>query len=330
MRAVVLVGGFGTRLRPLTYARPKQMLPIGHRTMLEVVVSRLGTYGVTEAVLSLGYKPDTFQEAFPGDEIDGVRLRYAVEPTPLDTAGAICFAARHAGIDETFVVVNGDVIGDLPIDRLLALHRDQGAEGTVHLIEVEDPSPFGVVVTDAAGRVERFVEKPPRETAPSRSINAGTYVLEPSVLDRIHPGVPDAKISIERVTFPAMAADGTLYGALVPGYWLDAGKLSSYLQANLDAVTGVGPVGPEPAVAASADVASTATIEGSLVGADAVVGHEATVRGSLLLPGARVEDGALVEHSIVGYGATVRSGAEVIGAAVHDGATVDGKLRALN
>jgi mannose-1-phosphate guanylyltransferase len=330
MRAVVLVGGFGTRLQPLTYGRPKQMLPIGHRTMLEVVVSRLATHGVTEAVLSLGYKPDAFQEAFPGDAIDGVRLRYAVEPAPLDTAGAICFAARDAEIDDTFVVVNGDVIGDLPIDALLTMHRDRGAEATIHLIDVEDPSPFGVVVTDERGRVERFVEKPPRETAPSRSINAGTYVLEPSVIDRIHPGVPDAKISIERVTFPAMAADGTLYGALVPGYWLDAGKLTPYLQANLDAIAGVGPVGPVPAVAASAVVVATAMIEDSLVGADARVGHEATVRGSVLLPGAQVGDGALVERSIVGHGARIGSGAEVIGVAIHDGATVDGKLRALN
>jgi mannose-1-phosphate guanylyltransferase len=329
MRAIVLVGGFGTRLRPLTYDRPKQMLPLAHRTMLEVVISRLGREGVTEAILSLGYQPDAFMRAFPSGEIDGVRLTYAVEPEPLDTGGAIGFAGRHAGIDDTFLVMNGDVLGDLSIGDLVAFHRSSGAEGTVHLIDVDDPSAFGVAVVDADGRVERFVEKPPRGTAPSHSINAGTYVLEPSVLDRISAGVPDRKVSIERQTFPQMVADRTLAAVSIPGYWMDLGKPVPYLRANLDAAAGIGPAawGDPPAVHDTARMVGEA--EHSLIGAGATVAAGAVVRGSLLLPGAFVDAGALVTDSIIGEGAAVGPGAEVIGTVIGDGARVDGRLRAV-
>ena len=182
MRAVVLVGGFGTRLRPLTLTTPKQMLPLGHRPMIEWVVGHLGKHGVDEAVLSLGYLPDAFIDAFPHEMCDGVRLRYAVEPEPLDTAGAIKFAARVGGIDDTFIVVNGDVLTDLDLDALVQFHRDSGAEATIHLTPVEDPSMFGVVPTDDQGRVIESIEKPPRDAAPTNRINVGTYVLEPSAL----------------------------------------------------------------------------------------------------------------------------------------------------
>jgi mannose-1-phosphate guanylyltransferase len=318
MRAVVLVGGFGTRLRPLTYSRPKQMLPVGHRTMLEVVVAALGRQGVDEAVLSLGYQPDAFVSAFPSGRIGPVRLTYAVEPEPLDTAGAIRFAARAAGIDETFVVVNGDVLSDVDVAGLVAFHRDRGVDATIHLTRVEDPSAFGVVVTDAAGRVERFVEKPPRGEAPSNEINAGVYVLEPSVLDRIEPDVP---VSIERVTFPALAADGRLFALASDGYWLDAGKPGAYLAANLDAVAGRGPAAPADPLGPGA-VADGATVEGSVIGADALVAPGATVRGSLLLPGAVVEADAVVERSILGALARVGAGAHVQGLVVADGVTI--------
>ena len=204
MRAVVLVGGFGTRLRPLTLTTPKQMLPVGHRPMIERVVGHLADHGVDEAVLSLGYRPDAFIEAYPDDLCRGA-LTYAVEPEPLDTAGAIRFAALDAGIDDTFVVVNGDVLTDLDIDALVRFHRASGAEGTIHLTPVEDPSVFGVVPTDDDGRVVAFIEKPPRDEAPTNRINGGTYVLEPSVLDRI---AGDRRVSIEREVFPADGGRG--------------------------------------------------------------------------------------------------------------------------
>jgi mannose-1-phosphate guanylyltransferase len=201
MRAVVLVGGFGTRLRPLTYSVPKPMLPVGHVPIIERLVGNLVRGGVTDVTLALGFKPEPFVEAFPSGMCAGARLHYAVEPEPLDTAGAIRFAADSAGIDDTFIVANGDVLTDLDVSRLVAFHRDRRAEATLHLIAVDDPSAFGVVALDGEGRVERFVEKPAPGTEPSNLVNAGTYVLEPSVLARIPVG---EKVSIERSTFPAV------------------------------------------------------------------------------------------------------------------------------
>lgn len=166
MRAVVLVGGEGTRLRPLTLTAPKQMLPIVEEPMIERVVGHLADHGMGDAVLSLGYRPDAFIDAYPDGTIAGVRLTYAVEPSPLDTAGAIRFAAAHAGIDETFVVVNGDVLTDSDLSGLVAFHRERGAEATISLTPVEDPSAFGVVPTDDQGRVEAFIEKPPATRRP--------------------------------------------------------------------------------------------------------------------------------------------------------------------
>ena len=159
MRAVVLVGGFGTRLRPLTYTTPKPMLPIGHRPMIARLIDRLARGGVTDVVLALGFKPEPFVDAFPDGRCGDVRITYAVEPEPLDTAGAIRFAADAAGIDDTFIVANGDVLTDLDVGALVDAHRRLGAEATIHLIAVDDPSSFGVVdigeMTGGAGLVRR-------------------------------------------------------------------------------------------------------------------------------------------------------------------------------
>jgi mannose-1-phosphate guanylyltransferase len=304
VRAVVLVGGFGTRLRPLTLTTPKNLLPVVHVPMVERVVAHLSAHGVTEAVLSLGYKPDTFRDAYPDSTCAGVALRYAVEDEPLDTAGAIRFAAGEAGIDERFVVVNGDVLTDLDVSRLVRFHDASGAEGTIALHTVEDPSRYGVVVTDVAGRVEAFVEKPPRDEAPSLQINAGTYVFESSVLSRIPAG---RRVSVERETFPEMVASGSLYALEGNAYWLDAGTPETYLQANLDlvAVDGV-EVHPD------ATVSESAHIERSVVGPDVTVGDEATLTEAVVLAGATIEAGARIHRSIVGPGAVVRSGAELL------------------
>jgi mannose-1-phosphate guanylyltransferase len=304
VKAVVLVGGFGTRLRPLTLTTPKNLLPVGHVPMVERVIGHLGEHGVTEAVLSLGYKPDTFLDAYPDGTCAGVALRYAVEDEPLDTAGAIRFAAGEAGIDERFVVVNGDVLTDLDVTRLIRFHDASGAEATIALHTVEDPSRYGVVVTDVAGQVEAFIEKPPADEAPSTAINAGTYVLEPSVLGRIDVG---RKVSVERETFPALVADGTLYALDGNAYWLDAGTPETYLQANLDLLPpDTSSVHPE------AHVADSAHVERSVVGAGATIGEDATLTEAVVLAGATIEGGARVHRSIVGSGATVRAGAELL------------------
>ena len=235
MKAVVLVGGEGTRLRPLTLSAPKQMLPIVGVPMIERVLAHLVSHGVDAAILSMGYLPNAFLEAYPEGVAAGIRLTYAVEPEPLDTAGAVRFAATFGRVDDTFVVVNGDVLTDLDLSGLLAFHRERRAEGTIALHPVPDPSAFGVVPTDSDGRVTAFVEKPPRDEAPTNQINAGTYVLEPSVLERIPTG---GRVSIERETFPAMVRDGTLFARSDDGYWLDTGTPADYLQAHHDLVSG--------------------------------------------------------------------------------------------
>jgi mannose-1-phosphate guanylyltransferase len=299
MRAIVLVGGEGTRLRPLTLTTPKQMLPVVGVPMLERVLGHLARHGVNEAVLSLGYLPDAFLEAYPDGRAAGVLLEYAVEPEPLDTAGAVRFAAESAGIDDTFVVLNGDVLTDLDLTALVAFHRRTGADGTIALHPVADPSAFGVVPTDGKGRVTAFVEKPQRDEAPTNQINAGTYVLEPTVLKRIATG---GRVSIERETFPAMVREGVLFALSDEAYWLDTGTPSAYLDANFDYVNGRR--GPE--------VAPGLEDRGSGLLARGESELEGEVLGrSAVFEGCRVAAGARVERCILGPGSVVEPGAVV-------------------
>lgn len=325
MYAVVLVGGFGTRLRPLTYDVPKPMLPVVHRPMIVRLVERLAPAGVTDVVLALGFKPEPFAAAFPnGVHVlpDGgvVRVHYAVEPEPLDTAGAIAFAARAAGIDSTFVVANGDVITDLPLADLVAAHHKGGRAATIHLTPVPDPSAFGVVEYDADGTVRRFVEKPAPGETDSNLINAGTYVFEPEVLDLIAAG---EKISVERDTFPRLVADGRLGAYATDDYWIDAGRPELFLAANLDLIDGRRTT-TEPGLAEGADIHPESCVEGSVVGAGVIVEALADVRRSVLLPGARIGRGAVVADSIVaglvGSGASLANCVVGAGYAVADGA----------
>ena len=341
----MLVGGEGTRLRPLTRTTPKQMLPVVEQPMIERVLAQLGRHGIEEAVLSLGYRPDAFTRAYPEGRASGVSLAYALESEPLDTAGAIRFAARHAGIDSTFLVVNGDVLTDLDIGALLSFHRRTGAAATVTLTPVEDPSRFGVVDADHSGRVRSFVEKPEPGKAPSNLANAGTYVLEPGVLDLI-PGT--GRSSVERDTFPRLASLGSLYSFPSDCYWLDAGTPESYLRAHLDLMSGARGLPPAPGaievapgvwsagevridgevsagsfLGAGAVVEAGAKVARSAIGAGARVAGGGSVEASVLLAGSRVEPGALVKGSVLGYGSAVEQDAVVeCTSIVGDGATV--------
>ncbi|WP_420436753.1 sugar phosphate nucleotidyltransferase [Candidatus Poriferisocius sp.] len=289
MDAVVLVGGFGTRLRPLTLTRPKQMLPVVDRPMIEHVVGRLGQQGVTRAVLSLGYRPDAFETAYPQRRCAEVELFYAVEPEPLDTAGAIAFAARMAEVQDTFIAVNGDVISDFPLVDLLDAHRGNSAAATIALTPVEDPSRYGVVVCDPDGRVRAFVEKPPAEEAPSRWINAGMYVLDPSVVELIPEGRP---ASIERETFPALVRKGSLYAVARDGFWIDAGTPAAYLEVQM-ALAGGTHIHP------TAEIAGSAQITNSVIMDHAAVAAGARVADSVLLPYSTVQANVEIRRAIV-------------------------------
>jgi mannose-1-phosphate guanylyltransferase len=320
MKAVVLVGGFGTRLRPLTLTTPKPLLPVGHKPILEHVLTNLARAGIDEAVLSLGFNPDAFRVAYPDDLCAGVRLVYAVEPEPLDTAGAIRFAALADGLAETFVVVNGDVITDLDVAELTAFHERHGGEATIHLTPVDDPSAFGVVPTGTDGRVLAFIEKPRRDEAPTNLINAGTYVLEPSVLDRIPS---DRRVSIERETFPAMAGERCLYAMPTDDYWVDTGRPDLYVKANVDLLLGRRRLDRCDAFAADAHVSGSSSVTHSIVGSGSHVGVDARVDGSVLMAGVRVGEGAVVRSSAIGRGTKIGAGAVLIDTVVGDGVTIE-------
>src|SRR5436305_443968 len=290
MKAIVLAGGEGTRLRPLTWTTPKPLLPIVNRPFLEHQLSWLAGHGVTEVVLALGCQP----AAFAGRSVAHLRFQGAAEPEPLGTAGAIRFAAEVGGVTSRFLVCNGDVLTDLDVSALLRFHEEREAEATIALTQVDDPSAFGVVPTDDEGRVLRFVEKPPPGEAPTNWINAGTYVLEPSVLDDIPTG---RAVSIERETFPGLLArGGRLFALPSPAYWLDIGTPAKYLEANTDRLArsgGTSLIGPGAAVAPGA------AIDGSVLGAGAVVEAGAKVLRSVLFEGAHVGAGAEVTDSEV-------------------------------
>jgi mannose-1-phosphate guanylyltransferase len=317
VRAVVLLGGAGTRLRPLTRTTPKQVLPIVEVPMIERVLAHLASHGVDEAVLSLGYLHDAFVLLFPDARLGGVSLTWAVEPEPLDTAGAVAFAAAEAGIDSTFLVVNGDVLTDLDVSAMVEFHHRRAAEATISLAVVPDPSAFGLVEVDAAdGRVLQFVEKPTFRVAGPGQVSAGTYVLEPSVLHRIPPG---RRVSIEREVFPALVEKQSLYGFASPDYWTDTGTPAQYLQAHLDLLSGLRPGPPAPGAVPKGDAVWTlgdAVVDGevrgpALVGSAAFVGRDAVVEASVIGSGARVHGGARVHESVLLPGSVVRAGAVV-------------------
>jgi mannose-1-phosphate guanylyltransferase len=316
----------GTRLRPLTFTTPKQMLPVAGRPMIERVVEQLAEHGVDEAVLSLGYRPDAFIAAYPDGRCAGVTFAYAVEPEPLDTAGAIAFAAREAGVDDTFVAVNGDVVSGIDVSRLVAVHRARGALATIALTPVDDPSRYGVVCTDGDDRVTAFIEKPPASEAPTNLINAGTYVLQPEVLDRVRAG---RRVSIERETFPTLVGEGALYAIASDAEWIDAGTPATYLELCLRCAEREG-----SGIAGTAKLGSGARVVDSVVEAGATVEADAVVERSVVLSDARVGAGARVRTSIVGAGAMIGTGARVEelsvlgdGAVVSDGETLLGARR---
>ncbi len=306
MQAVILVGGFGTRLRPLTSTVPKQLLPVAGPTMLERVVRRLASAGIDRVVLSLGYRPEQFTAAFPDDRCGGVELSYAVEPEPLDTAGAIAFAADRAGIDERFLALNGDVLTDLDLAVLCEMHTSSGAAATIALTPVDDPSRYGVVPLHPDGRVRAFIEKPAPGEAPSNWINAGSYVIEPAVLDLVERG---RRVSIEREVFPALVETGELYALQSEAYWIDAGTPEAYLQANLDYLDS-----RRGEVVEGVDPAATvcgAEVHRSVVGPGCTVARGALVQDSVLIADVRVAAGAVVKRSIIGAGASLGERATV-------------------
>ena len=324
MDAVLLVGGQGTRLRPLTATTPKPMLPTAGVPFLTHLLVRARDAGVDHAILSTSYRAQVFRGHFGNGEDLGLRITYVHETVPLGTGGGIRNVAAHLR-DDDFLVFNGDVLSGLDIAAIVAGHRARRADVTLHLTEVEDARAFGCVPTDDEGRVTAFLEKMPEPV--TNRINAGCYVFSPAALSRIPEGRP---VSVERETFPALLESGArVYGHVDTSYWLDLGTPSAFVRGSCDLVLGTvassavpGPPGEALALNGAAVADDAAVTGGTTVGRRARVGAGAVVAGSVLFDDADVAAGARVTRSVVGRGAYVGEGTVLDGAVIGDGARV--------
>lgn len=313
MDAIVLVGGQGTRLRPLTAARHKSLVPVCNRPAIEYLFNWLRDSGVTRIVLALGLSNEDLAEAYPAGVRDGVEFVTIFEKQRLESGGAIRFAVEQTGIEDTFLVLNGDVY--LAFDLREAINRHQQAEAlvTLALTPVDDPSQFGVAITDEANWIRGFHEKPPRGQAPSNLVNAGAWIFEPEAVEMIPPGA----VRVEETLFPSLAERGRLLGYQFDGPWADIGTPERYLALNQ--ALAVSLPGATPA---DARVDASAMLIASSVGPGSEVGPRAMIEGSILWERVIVGEGASVVNSIVADGVTIGAEANLDGAVIGHGCTI--------
>ena len=318
--AVLLVGGQGTRLRPLTMETPKPMLPVAGVPVTEHQIARAREAGVTRIVLGTSYRAEVFEEYFGNGSRFGVELVYVTEEEPLGTGGAIRNVASHlqSGPDDPVLIFNGDVLTGVDLRGLISRHTSDDCAVTLYLTRVADPRAYGLVPTDSQGWVTQFLEKPttPEEIVTDQ-INAGAYVFRRSVIDQIPAG---RVVSVERDVFPTLIADGArVAGYVDEGYWLDLGTPMDFVRGSCDLVLGIA---PSPAV--PGPIGESLVLAGARVGAGAVIAH-----GSVVGAGAVVESGAVVDGSVVMADAYIAAGAKVYGSVIAHGAHVshDASLR---
>jgi mannose-1-phosphate guanylyltransferase len=343
VQALILAGGEGTRLRPLTYTVPKPVLPLAGRPHVAYVIDWLVRHGVDDVVVSCGHLAEGMRRAVAELE-PGVKIRYAEEPDARGTAGAIRFAEDMLG--DRFLVLNGDVLCDLDLTALMEQHQRTGARATIALYPVADPTGYGLVRRREDGEITEFLEKPTPEQIDTDEINAGAYLLERSVLDHIPP---DRSVSIEREVYPELIGEG-LYGIRLEGYWIDIGTPDRFLEANWDilegrvkTVTGADLDENGLLVGDGVEIGVPGTVEGPAVigerteispgarpsppyvlGRNCRIGPGATVERSVLLDDCLVEDDAVVVDSIVGSGVSVGVGAQLDDAVIGEGEQVRG------
>ncbi|MFN2450231.1 MAG: sugar phosphate nucleotidyltransferase [Candidatus Baltobacteraceae bacterium] len=307
MQAIVLVGGEGTRLRPLTFGTPKPMVPIMNVPFLAITLERLHEAGIRDVILPAGYMPQAITDYFGDGSRVGMNITYVIEDEPLGTAGAIKNVEQY--IKGPFFVLNGDVLTSLDLKAMVAFHNEKGGLGVLHLIKAEDPSAFGCVVSDGNGRILQFVEKPPKGTEPTNEVNAGTYLLEKDVLAMIPPG---RNVSIERETFPKiLGGDRPLYAFTTDDYWIDLGRPEHYLNAHRDILSGKMPL-THTHIGDGVIIDQSATIGPNVVlGAGCRIGANALVRDSVLWENVVIEDGAHIEEAIIATGARIGRGVHV-------------------
>ncbi len=358
MQALVLVGGEGTRLRPLTLTRPKPALPLVDRPFIRYIVDWVARHGVTDVVMACGFGAEPLREVLGEGDRQGPRIRYVEEPQPLGTAGPLRLAADEGLLGERFLVLNGDLLTDLDLSALIRAHEERGAVATLALYPVADPSSYGLVrraggptapgATPASveGDVLEFLEKPDAGQIDTDEINAGAYVLERSVIDSIPPG---RMVSIEREVFPHLVGQG-LYGHRLEGYWMDIGTPERYLQASWDILEGrvqtataarldgagllvedgaqVDPgasVNPPALLETEVAVRAGASIGGrAVIGHGSQIGERATISDSVVLSDCRIGRQASVHDAILAPGVQVGEGARVeSGAVIGEGARIE-------
>ncbi|AHY46847.1 Nucleoside-diphosphate-sugar pyrophosphorylase involved in lipopolysaccharide biosynthesis/translation initiation factor 2B gamma/epsilon subunits (eIF-2Bgamma/eIF-2Bepsilon) [Rubrobacter radiotolerans] len=336
MQAIILVGGLGTRLRPITYDVPKALVPIRNKPFLGYTVDLLRDAGIDGMILSLGYMPDPIQSYIAArEDLADFTVDYAVEDHALGTAGGVKNAEGFLRDDGPVVVLNGDVLTGMNLRAALERHRESGAQATIALTSVEDPTAYGLVEVEHDMKVRRFLEKPSPDEITTNLINAGVYVLEREVFDAIPAR---REVSIEREIFPRLQEEGRLYAHVSSSYWRDIGTPRSYLAASNDVLSGAvgaregfryvsvpestavgknAKILPPVAVGEGCEISDLATVGGRVsLGRGCRIGEGAVVEGSILLDGAVVEAGAVVRGSILGPESRVGAGAIVRGLSV--------------
>ncbi len=332
LKAVILVGGEGTRLRPLTCNMPKPMTPLLNRPFLEHTIAYLKKYQGEDIILALSYLPQAVQDYFGDGRNLGVRLTYTVEESPLGTAGAVKNAEQY--LDGTFIVLNGDIFTDLNLADMLAFHRAKGAQATIALTRVDNPCAFGVVETDSDGRVQCFIEKPSPDQVTTHWINAGIYILEPEVLGQVPA---NSHYMFEKGLFPLLLELGKpVYGYPFGGYWMDMGTPEKCLQLNCDLLGRAArstlinnlsevcygedvTIHPSVEIVGPVIIGSRCTINQgvritgpAVIGSDCLIGEGARIERTVVWSGSRVGAGAVLRECIIGYDATVADNARLI------------------
>lgn len=331
--AVVLVGGKGTRLRPLTLSAPKPMLPTAGLPFLTHLLSRIAAAGIEHVILGTSYKPAVFEAEFGDGSALGLQIEYVTEEHLLGTGGGIANVAGKLRND-TAMVFNGDVLSGADLAQLLDFHRSNRADVTLQLVRVGDPRAFGCVPTDEEDRVVAFLEK--TEDPPTDQINAGCYVFERNVIDRIPQG---REVSVEREVFPALLADGDckIYGYVDASYWRDMGTPEDFVRGSADLVRGIAPSPAlrghrgEQLVHDGAAVSPGALlIGGTVVGRGAEIGPGTRLDGAVIFDGVRVEAGCVIERSIIGFGARIGPRALIRDGVIGDGADIGARCELLS
>jgi NDP-sugar pyrophosphorylase family protein len=340
LKAIILAGGVGTRLRPLSCTRPKLLFPVLNKPLLDWTLERLAETGVDGVTLALKYMAEAFMQRY-GESKHGIKISYSLEKTPMRTGGAIKYAEELIGHEEPFLVLNGDIFTAIDYTALINKHKQNKAVATIALCRVEDPSRYGTVKLTNKNRITQFVEKAPLGKAPSNLINAGVYILHPEVFNYIPAGRP---VSIEHEVFPKLAKEGKLFGHEFKEVWIDIGKPADYLKANRamldaepkkrllgkDAKLGEGTEFNDPVMVDSGVTVGRNTKLGpyAIIGRDAVLGRNVTIEHSVVFPEATISDNASVRGAVIGEAATIGKGATISeGCVIGDYVTVKDNIK---